>query len=85
MEIEIIEQDKNNVKVKTDNLTVVEILRTYLNEQGIDFAAWRREHPSKPAVFEIKSSGKTVKKAVSDVVVGIKKDLDLVEKEMKKK
>ena len=85
MEVEIIEQEKGVVKIKTDNVTVAEILRTYLNEQGIEFAAWRREHPSKPAVFEIRNSGKTIKKSISDAVVGIKKDLDSVEKELKKK
>jgi hypothetical protein len=33
------------------------------------FAAWRREHPSKPAVLKITTSGKTVKKAVAEAIV----------------
>jgi DNA-directed RNA polymerase subunit L len=74
MEIEIIKQEKNEVEVKLDNITVAEVLRVYLNEQGIQFAAWRREHPDKPIVFRIQSSGKTVKKAVSDAVAAAKKD-----------
>tara|TARA_Y100000310_G_C20646742_1_gene797085 strand:+ start:760 stop:1017 length:258 start_codon:yes stop_codon:yes gene_type:complete len=85
MEVEILKEDKNGVEVRIDNLTVAEILRVYLNGQGIEFAAWKREHPSKPAIFKIKSSGKTVKKAVADSVVAVKKDLEGVEKALKKK
>jgi len=68
-----------------NNLTIAEILRVYLNEQGIEFAAWRREHPTKPLLFRIQSSGKTVKKAVSEAVSAIKKDLEDIEKGLKKK
>ena len=85
MEIEIINQSKDEVEVQVNSVTVAEVLRVYLNEQGIEFAAWRREHPSKPVIFKIKSSGKTVKKAVSDAVSAIEKDLESIEKELKKK
>lgn len=84
MEVEILNQDKNEVVVKVDNVTVAEILRVYLNEQGIEFAAWKREHPTKPAEFKIKSSGKTVKKAVGEAVEAIQKDLVALEKGLKK-
>ncbi len=75
MNMEILESGKDAIEVKLDNITVAEILRVYLNEQGIKFAAWRREHPTKPIIFRIESSGKTVKKAVGDAVAAIKKDL----------
>ena len=75
MEIEILKKDKNEIELKIDNITVVEILRVYLNKQGIEFAAWRREHPSKPVVFRIETKSGTAKKAVSDAVSEIKKDL----------
>ncbi|MFH1425112.1 MAG: RpoL/Rpb11 RNA polymerase subunit family protein [archaeon] len=84
MEIEVLKQEKNLVEMKLDNVTVAEILRHYLNEQGVDFAAWRREHPSKPAVMRIESSGKTVKKEVSDAVVAIVKDLNKIVAGVKK-
>lgn len=84
MNIEILKQDKNSVELKIDNLTVAEILRVYLNKEGIEFAAWRREHPSKPVVFRIESSGKTVKKAVSDAVEAIKKDCSKILSVLKK-
>lgn len=74
MEIEVLKSDKNAVELKVDNLTVAEILRVYLNEQGVQFAAWRREHTDKPIIFRIQTSGKTVKKAVGEAVAAIKKD-----------
>lgn len=85
MNIEIIKQEKNEVEIKMDNLTVAEILRVYLNEQGIDFAAWRREHPFKPLVMRIESKDKSVKKAVGEAVDAIKKDLDKISSGIKKK
>ena len=74
MELEILKQDKESIEVQLDNLTLVEILRVYLNRDGIEFAAWKRVHPSKPLIFKANSSGKTVKKAISDAVGAIKKD-----------
>ena len=59
-------------------------IRSFLNKNDIDFAAWRREHPSKPVLFRIEDS-KNVKKAVSDAVEAIQKDLDSLAKEVKKK
>ena len=53
-------------------------------ENGADFAAWRREHPSKPLVFKIQSKDKNVKKVVSDAVLAIKKDCDALVKVAKK-
>ncbi|MDP4039057.1 MAG: hypothetical protein Q8P57_00540 [Candidatus Pacearchaeota archaeon] len=83
MEIEFVISDKDLCEIKMDNITVAEILRVYLNEQGIKFAAWRREHPTKPIVFRIESSGKTVKKAVADAVSAIEKDLNVISKGLK--
>ena len=83
MEVKILKQDKNELEVQVDNVTVAEILRVYLNKQGTDFAAWRREHITKPAIIKIKSK-KTAKKEISDAVAAIKKDLSAVEKAIKK-
>jgi len=84
MEVKILKQEKNELEAETDNITTAEILRVYLNKQGIEFAAWRREQPSKPALIEIKSSGKTVKKEISDAASAIKKDLDKILSSVKK-
>ncbi len=74
MNIEILKSDKHEVELSIDNITIAEVLRVYLNNNGIDFAAWKREHPSKPVIFRIKSSEGTVKKAVADAVAILKKD-----------
>ena len=71
MEINIVKQEKDDAELELDRVTAAEVLRTYLNEQdGVEFAAWRREHPTKPAVLRIESSG-SVKKEVSDAISAI--------------
>jgi len=84
MNIEVLKDEKHEIELNIDNLTIAEILRVYLYENGADFAAWRREHPSKPLVFRIESKDKTVKKAVADAVSAIKKDCDNILKVVKK-
>ncbi len=85
MNTEIVKQEKNELEVKLDNPTIAEILRVYLNKEEVDFAAWRKEHPSKPVIIKIQTSNKTVKKAVSDAVASIKKDLEKISSNLKKK
>lgn len=85
MEIEILNQDKNLLEIKMDNATIAEIMRVYLNKQGVEFAAWRKEHPTKPLLFKIQTSGKTPKKAISEAAAAIKKDLDKISALIKKK
>jgi DNA-directed RNA polymerase subunit L len=84
MNIEIIKSEKDELELKISNLTVAEVLRNYLYESGADFAAWRREHPSKPIIFRIQSKDKPVKKVVSDAVAAIKKDCENLLKVVKK-
>ena len=83
MKLEVVKAEKHEVQVELDNVTVAEVLRVYLYENGADFAAWKREHPSKPLVFNIKSDS-GVKKAVSDAVSAIKKDCDKIVALLKK-
>jgi len=84
MEVEILKHEKNEMEVKVDSITVAEILRVYLNKQGIEFAAWKREHLTEPAILRVESSGKTVKKEFSDAISAIKKDLNKVVSLVKK-
>lgn len=85
MQIEITSSEKDDVEFKIDNITLAELFRVYLNEQGIKFAAWRREHPSKPIIMKIQTSSGTVKKAVADAASAIQKDLDALSTALKKK
>lgn len=84
MEINVIKSEKNDAEISVSNTTIAEILRVYLNEQGVEFAAWRKEHPSKPVVLKIQTSGKSVKKAISDAVSAIKKDSEKLVASLKK-
>ena len=84
MKVEIVKQDKNEIEIKVDSVTIAEILRVYLNARGIEFAAWKREHLTEPAILKVESSGKTVKKEISEAVSTIKKDLDSMVKVLKK-
>ncbi|MFH1151713.1 MAG: RpoL/Rpb11 RNA polymerase subunit family protein, partial [Nanoarchaeota archaeon] len=73
------------IEVELDNLTMVEILRVYLNkDSAVSFAAWKREHPTKNPVLKVKTKGKTAKKAINDAVNSITKDLDNFEKDFLK-
>jgi len=83
MNIEVVYQDKDHAELFLDNITVAEILRVYLSEQGVDFVAWRREHPSKPVVLKINSE-KGVAKSVDAAVSALKKNLDSLRVALKK-
>jgi len=82
MELEVIKNEKDDLELTTDNGTVAEVLRIYLNEDSnVKKAVWRRDHPSKPILMKVMTaSGKTAKKAISDAVVVIGKDLDALKK-----
>ena len=84
MNINILKQEKGSLELTIDNLTVAEILRVYLNRNGIEFAAWRREHPSKPLLFRIEGDSKAIKKAISEAVDAIKKDCTKILSAVKK-
>ena len=85
MELEILKNSKDEIEVRLPNLTLVEILRVYLNkDSGVTFAAWKREHPSEKPILRVTTKGKTAKKAINDAVSAITKDLDKVESDFKK-
>ena len=85
MEFNFLKNEKNEAELQVDNLTVVEILRVYLNEDSaVSFAAWRREHPSKDPVLAVRTSGKAAKKAILDAAGKIEKDVDSLVSKFKK-
>ena len=85
MNIEIVNAEKDDIELKIDNPTIAELLRMYLHAQGIKFAAWRREHPSKPVIMRIQTSSGTVRKAVSEAISAVQKELDALVASVKKK
>lgn len=83
MEVQILKEDKEGLEVQIGSLTLAEILRVYLNkDSNVDFAAWKRDHPTKNPILSIK--GKSPKKALKDAVYAITKDLEKLEKDFEK-
>lgn len=82
VEVKILKDEKETLEVQVDSLTLVETLRVYLNkDSNVDFAAWKRDHPTKSPILKIE--GKNPRKSLKDAVTAIEKDLDKVEKEFK--
>jgi len=85
MELEILKSSKDEIEVRLGSMTLVEILRVYLNKDpAVSFAAWKREHPSEKPILKVITKGKTAKKAISDAVTAVTKDLDKIEADFKK-
>jgi DNA-directed RNA polymerase subunit L len=85
MEIEILKSSKDEIELKVDNLTIIEILRVYLNKDpAVSFVAWKREHPTKDPILAVKTKGKSAKKVIADAVSIITKELDKVAGDFKK-
>lgn len=85
MELNILKNTKDEMEVELGNLTITEILKVYLNkDSSVTFAAWKREHPTKNPVLLVKTKGKSPKKALSDAVGLITKELDSFENDFKK-
>ena len=73
------------MRIEIDNLTIAEIMRVYLNkDSAVTFAAWRRNHPTENPVLAFKTKGKTTKKALSDAIALLEKDLDVLSSDFKK-
>lgn len=85
MEVKILKDEKDNLVFELDNQTVAEILRVYLNnEDAVSLAAWKKDHPDKPVVFEIRTKGKAAKKVLEDAAEAIEKESNKYLEEFKK-
>jgi len=85
MELKILRDEKNELDVQLDNQTIAEIVRVYLNEDdSVKMAAWKKEHYSRPLILKIVTDGKTAKKALSDAIAKVQKDLEKYADEFKK-
>jgi DNA-directed RNA polymerase subunit L len=85
MELKVLKEEKDNIVVEIDNQTVAELLRVYLNEDdSVVLAAWKREHPEEPVIFEVQTKGKAAKKAIEDAAAKIEKDTDKILDDFKK-
>jgi len=85
MEIKILREEKNELEVELDSLSIAEILRVYLNKNDdVTIAAWKKEHPTKKPVLFVKTKKDNVKKVIEKAVLEITKDLEKVEEDFKK-
>lgn len=85
MDLKILKSSKDEIEFQVDSITLAEILRVYLNkDSAVTFAAWKREHITEHPIVVVKTKGKTAKKAISDAVSAVTKDLDKVESDFKK-
>lgn len=84
MELKVLKEEKQDIELQIDNITIAELLRVYLYEQGAAFAAWRREHPTKPLVLKVSANSGSASKLIGDAVAAVQKDLDSLQKVLKK-
>ncbi|MEK6918013.1 MAG: RpoL/Rpb11 RNA polymerase subunit family protein [Nanoarchaeota archaeon] len=85
MELKFLKSEKDEIEVELPNLTLAEILRVYLNKDDeIVVAAWKRDHPTEKPILKVKTKGKSAKKAISDAITFVIKDLDKTLEEFKK-
>jgi DNA-directed RNA polymerase subunit L len=85
MEINILKNSKEEIELEIENLTIVEVLRKYLNkDSSVSFAAWKRKHPTENPILLVQTKGKTAKKAVNDAISMAAKELDKILADFKK-
>ncbi len=82
MEIKILKDEKNELDIEINSVTIVEVIRSYLNDAGVKLAVWKREHPTKNPVLHIEDD--TPKKALKAAIASIEKDVDSVVNDFKK-
>lgn len=85
MEVKILKEEKDNLVISLDNRTIAELLRVYLNkDDAIELAAWKREHNDKFVTLEIRTKGKSAKKALEDAASKVEKESNKYLEEFKK-
>ncbi len=82
MEVKVLKDEKGELDIEVDSLTVAELLRVYLNQNGAKIAAWRRDHPSKNPTLHIEAENP--KKLLKDTVAKLEKEIDSVVESFKK-
>jgi len=82
MEIKILKDEKNELDVEIDSLTIAEVLRVYLNKEGAKLAAWKRDHPTKNPVLHIEADNP--KKLLKKAIATLEKEIDKAVDEFKK-
>lgn len=74
MEIKILKDEKGLLDVEFDSLTIAEVLRAYLVENGAKIAAWKRANPRENPVLHIEADDP--KKTLKAAIAQIEKEID---------
>ena len=82
MELKILKDEKTQLDLELDSLTIVEILRVYLNRQGAKVAVWKQDHPTKNPVLHLETENP--KKMLKDAIKQIQKEIDVAVVDFKK-
>lgn len=82
MEIKVLAEDKTFMDLEIDSLTIVELMRVYLNKEGAKMAAWKRDHPSKNPTLHIEAD--QPRKLLQKAIASVQKDLAAIETDFKK-
>jgi len=85
MEVKIIKYEKDELEIELDNLTVAELLRNLLwQDDSVELAVWKREHPIKKPHLVLKTKGKDSKKVLLSTIEKAEKLNEGIIKEFKK-
>jgi DNA-directed RNA polymerase subunit L len=82
MDVKILKEEKNEMDLEMNSLTLAELLRNYLNKEGAEVAAWRRDHLRKSPILHIR--GDNPKKLIKKAITAIEKELERISSEFKK-
>lgn len=82
MEIKILNDEKGSLDIELSNLTIAEVLRVYLNQEGAKLAAWKRDNPTAPAVLHIEADD--AKAVLKKAITSLEKEIDTVVDDFKK-
>ena len=82
MEIKILKDEKNELDIQLSSLTVAEVLRVYLNQEGAKLAAWKRNHASEDPILHIESDNP--KKTLKSAIKALEKEIDSAVADFKK-
>jgi len=75
MNIKILKEEKNYLEIEIDNLTLAEVMRSYLwKNKSTILAGWKREHPTKPIVLVLKTKG-DAKKVLKESIEKLRQEL----------
>lgn len=82
MDFKIIKDEKDTLDIEIGNITIVELLRVYLNKNGAKMAVWKRDHPLKNPILHLTADKprEVLKKAIEE----IDKEIDDAVSEVKK-